>query len=257
VKDTVIAFAWEPKGIRFAIIHGENTAKSDVSFYSMGEGISAKVKLIKTVEKKAANHLFWSPKGGNLVLAGLRNLNGQLEFFNVDTMETLGNDEHSMCTGIEWDATGRYVVTVVSHWVHQMETGYHLYTFAGKVVHKVMRDRFFQLLWRPRPPSYLSAQKEADVRKNLKIYSKVYDEEDEAEQRLVEIEKRRRLEALRGEFYAILRDRQDAYRARHAERAKLRGGRESDDEADWEEVEEWVEEVVEETEEPVKDEDQD
>lgn len=36
----------------------------------------------------------------------------------------------------------------------------------------------FQFLWRPRPPSQLSKEQEEDLVKNLKKYSKKYDEED-------------------------------------------------------------------------------
>lgn len=35
IKDPVHAFAWEPKGDRFALIHGENQNRPDISFYSM------------------------------------------------------------------------------------------------------------------------------------------------------------------------------------------------------------------------------
>ncbi len=40
------------------------------------------------------------------MLAGLKALNGQLEFFNVDEMETMATAEHFMATDVEWDPTG-------------------------------------------------------------------------------------------------------------------------------------------------------
>ena len=62
LKDHVIAFAWEPKGDKFAIIHGDapapNTSPSpaSVSFYSMEaiKGKDATVKLIRTIEDARA-----------------------------------------------------------------------------------------------------------------------------------------------------------------------------------------------------------
>lgn len=42
------------------------------------------------------------------------------------------------------------------------------------------RDRFQQLSWRPRVPSLLPKEKEEEIKKNLKEYSRRYDEEDEA-----------------------------------------------------------------------------
>ena len=41
------------------------------------------------------------------MLAGFKALNGQLEFFNVDEMETMATAEHFMATDVEWDPTGR------------------------------------------------------------------------------------------------------------------------------------------------------
>lgn len=42
------------------------------------------------------------------------------------------------------------------------------------------KDRFQQLSWRPRVPSLLPKEKEEEIKKNLKEYSKKYEEEDEA-----------------------------------------------------------------------------
>ena len=175
----IVAFAWEPKGHRFAVIHGDG-ARPDVSFYTMIDKDSAinKVKLIGTLKNKTANHLFWSPTGGTIVLAGLKTMNGQFEFFNVDEMETMASAEHFMATDVEWDPTGRYVTTAVTS-VHQMENGFHVWTFNGVLLYKHGRERFYQFLWRPRAPSLLGAEKEAEIAKNLKKYSKRFEELDD------------------------------------------------------------------------------
>lgn len=44
----------------------------------------------------------------------------------------------------------------------------------------LQRDKLYQFSWRPRMPSLLPPEKEAEIAKNLKAYSKRYDEEDEA-----------------------------------------------------------------------------
>jgi translation initiation factor 3 subunit B len=176
----IVAFAWEPKGHRFAVIHGDG-ARPDVSFYAMMDKDSAvnKVKRIGTLQNKTANHLFWSPQGGTIVLAGLKTMNGQFEFFNVDEMETMASAEHFMATDVEWDPTGRYVTTAVTS-VHQMENGFHVWTFNGRLLYKHGRERFYQFLWRPRAPSLLGAEKEREIAKNLKKYSKRFEELDDA-----------------------------------------------------------------------------
>lgn len=59
-----------------------------------------------TLTNKAVNGIHWSPNGHNIVLSGLKALNGQLEFFNVDEFEILAAAEHFMATNVEWDPTG-------------------------------------------------------------------------------------------------------------------------------------------------------
>ena len=132
--EKIIAFAWEPQGHRFCIIHGEG-ARPDVSFYTMRDGGGSKLKHLATFKGKSANAIFWSPAGRHLVLAGLKGLNGQLEFFSADEMETLATAEHFMCTDVDWDPTGRYVATSVTA-VHAMENGFNVWSFNGQLLYR-------------------------------------------------------------------------------------------------------------------------
>lgn len=65
----------------------------------------------------------------------LQQMNGQLEFYNVEEAETMATGEHFMCTDIEWDPTGRYVATVVTS-VHQMENGFNLWSWNGNLMYR-------------------------------------------------------------------------------------------------------------------------
>jgi translation initiation factor 3 subunit B len=40
------------------------------------------------------------------VLAGMRNMNGVLEFIDTADFTVMNSGEHFMCTDIEWDPTG-------------------------------------------------------------------------------------------------------------------------------------------------------
>ena len=144
IKDSVVAFAWEPKGHRFCLVHGEQP-RPDISFYTMLKEGKAAVSLLKTLEKKPVNELFWSPMGHHIVLAGLKNLNGMLNFYNVDEMESMNEDEHFLCTDLVWDPTGRYVCTYVSAFRQPMENGYTIWNFAGRPQLRTAKDKFFQV----------------------------------------------------------------------------------------------------------------
>lgn len=62
-----------------------------------------------------------------------------------------------------------------------MENGYHLWDFKGSLLREEHIDKFKQFLWRPRPPTMLSKEEQKQIRKNLREYSKQFDEEDQFE----------------------------------------------------------------------------
>ena len=61
-----------------------------------------------------------------------------------------------------------------------MENGYHLYTFAGQALREEPLEAFKQWAWRPRPERLLSKEEMKTVRKNLREYSRQFDETDAA-----------------------------------------------------------------------------
>lgn len=63
--------------------------------------------------------LFQLLKIMSFFLTGLKAYNGQLEFYNVDELETMATAEHFMATDIDWDPTGRQVLNCLSYsfWV--------------------------------------------------------------------------------------------------------------------------------------------
>jgi len=197
-EGNIVAFAWEPKGNRFAIIHGEGS-RPDVSFYTMDK----QLRLLKTLEKRAINSLYWSPQGEFIVLAGLGNLNGTLEFFYVNEMELIGHEDHFNCSAIEWDPTGRYISSVVSFWKHQVETGYNIYSFQGKLLKHVLKDKFYQMIWRPRPASLLSQEKRQSIKANIKKYFQQFREADDKTKKIADRERFNKREAMRLNFEKI------------------------------------------------------
>lgn len=89
------------------------------------QGIAA---FTETLEKRQCNSLFWCPTGQFIVLAGLRSMNGVIEFVDSSDMTVMSlPQEHFMCTDIEWDPTGRYVVSAVSFWAQKVFRMLYLY----------------------------------------------------------------------------------------------------------------------------------
>lgn len=59
-----------------------------------------------------------------------------------------------------------------------MENGFNLHTFSGETLAENPTDKFKQFVWRPRPATLLSKEEQKQVRKNLREYSKEFEEED-------------------------------------------------------------------------------
>jgi translation initiation factor 3 subunit B len=174
IKDLIQAFAWEPVGYKFSIIHGE-PASASVSFYEVKKG--QKPALIKKMERKSCSHLFWSPRGQFIVLASLPT--GSFEF--VDTNNdflVMNSGDHFRASDVEWDPTGRYVVTGVSSWKVKEDNGYNIWSFQGRILKRIMLKNFIQFLWRPRPRTLLSDEQQKDINKNLKKYYPQFESKD-------------------------------------------------------------------------------
>ncbi|KAJ5108325.1 Eukaryotic translation initiation factor 3 subunit B [Penicillium angulare] len=202
LKDTVINFAWEPNGSRFVLITTGEAAsgvavppKTSVSFFATEKkgSTAGNFKLVRTVEKKNSNGIYWSPKGRFVVVATVHSQSSfEIDFWDLDfegekieaekdlaaNLQLMKTNEHYGVTDIEWDSTGRYVVSSASVWTHSMENGWNLHTFAGQTLSENPTEKFKQFLWRPRPPTLLSKEEQKQVRKNLREYSKEFDEED-------------------------------------------------------------------------------
>ncbi|BFZ57869.1 Translation initiation factor 3 subunit b [Savitreella phatthalungensis] len=273
IKDTVINFAWEPKGARFALIQTNDpnlgtplgvTLKTTLAFYALEaakQKHESNFKLVRAIDRKTCNSLAWSPKGRFLVAATLGSTSTfDLEFWDVDfegdkkedekefaaNLQCLSTAEHYGITDLEWDPSGRYLTTSSSFWKHKMENGFTLWDFKGQQIAEQPLENFKQIIWRPRPPSLLSKADQKQIRKNLRDYSRTFDDEDNLKQNEAArelLEERRRLvdewnEWREGVLRRLAEDRKYLNKPQHWAERLLSKQQET------EKVEELVEEVI-------------
>ena len=145
LKDTVINFAWEPKGDRFVLITaGEAAAgsavapKTAVHFFcpekTKPTGLG-NFKLLRTIEKKNSNGIYWSPKGRFVAVATVAvQQHFDIDFWDLDyegekpesekdlsaNLMLMNTQDHYGLTDVDWDPTGRYVVSSASVWTHSV-----------------------------------------------------------------------------------------------------------------------------------------
>ena len=143
IKDTVINFAWEPKGDRFVVITTTEpigpTAvppKTSVAFFCPEKAkgsVIGNFRHLRTLEKKNSNSIYWSPKGRFVVVATIANQqSSDLDFFDLDfegekpesdkdltaNLQLMNVADHYGVTDLQWDPSGRFVASWASVWKH-------------------------------------------------------------------------------------------------------------------------------------------
>ena len=101
-----------------------------------------------------------------------------------------------------------------------------------------------QFSWRPRPPSFLSPEKEEEIAKNLKKYSKKYEAEDQDVSMLLSEQDREKRRLLKEEWESWVNKWKKYHEEEKLEREKLRDGEVSDEEEEYEAKEVEYEEVL-------------
>mmetsp|Transcript_12349 Transcript_12349/g.18517 ORF Transcript_12349/g.18517 Transcript_12349/m.18517 type:complete len:281 (-) Transcript_12349:111-953(-) len=252
-KDAVTAFAWEPRGSKFAIVHAESPAstKTKVTFFDMKKSVETKTKKgkktitttslvselnkIETLEGKQCNLLFWSPRGGIIILASLGDqASGTLEFYDTEH-KTLAIKEHYRCTEVTWDPSGRTVASTVvqpvggGHYKFAMDNGYILWSCQGKQLYQKSFESFYQFQWRPRE-SLLSDEKINEVVKNLKKYEKRFDKAGKERARALYLEQTKGKRRLRSIYRERVSRLNQFYEQQRQAKIALCDGYDSDDE---------------------------
>ncbi len=162
-------------------------------------------------------------------MAGLRSMNGILEFVDTADFTTMNNGEHFMCTDVEWDPTGRYLMTGVSWWGHKVDNAYWMWSFQGRILKRYQVDRFCQFLWRPRPPTLLAKKQIQKIKKNLKTeYSPAFDVEDKFLTTKVSEELVQKRRDMFQKFDEWRKAKMEVYKERKEQRIELRGGVDTD-----------------------------
>ncbi|TIB70164.1 hypothetical protein E3P77_00082 [Wallemia ichthyophaga] len=258
LKDIVTFFAWEPRGERFTIITQSDTSnsqqmapgvlvKSCVSFYQLDK-TKGDFKLLKTLDNKSVNTIHWNPRGRYLVLSTIGSQSKfDLELWDVDygmdekkeDIAQIAQVEFYGVTDIEWDPSGRFLAASASFWRHQAENGYAIWDLKGQEVVKTSIEKFKQFLWRPRPKTLLPKDEQKKIRKNLRDYSRTFEDEDAAEESNVSAElltQRKMLVNKWNEWRKLCREQLTQIAAENAT---------GEDDTT---VEEWVDEIIEESE---------
>jgi len=265
VDEVIKGFYWEPKGNRFALLtEGQTAQKTNLYFFSLEANKCVQVGQFE-LPSGAYNNLFWAPDGQYFVIASITGDNDYMDAHKTGELmwgrltpspehkvDMLYKDEQYNLTNVEWDPSGRFVLTsVVQPITHAsaalgQDTGYNIWSFQGRLMHRVMMEKLYHAAWRPHPPTYLTSEKERDVRKNLKAHSKRFDRADDMAKDKARNEVREIKERKIREF----KDKMDALEGRFLDHARqphigwAEAWERFDDDHRWKDVTEPVEEII-------------
>ncbi|CEM02104.1 unnamed protein product [Vitrella brassicaformis CCMP3155] len=257
LRENLKLFQWENSGSRFAVLlQDETTHAQMIRFYQMKGRGKGTCEIITSFDiSSQINQVYWSPLGTHFVLASLGS-DGTLLFGNLSAdgkPDIVHKDEHFMVNEVMWDPTGRYVITAVtvpmvsggaSAWRYNMEAGFAIWSFQGRLQYKAQKERLYHVAWRPRPPALVSPEKIDEVKKNLKEYSKNYDRIDEELKRSKREEFQGARKEKMDEFLEMLRAMDDARKDHPSYDDWEDGWDDLEDQIEWEEIEEQFEEEI-------------
>uniref|UniRef100_A0A1I8F5R1 EIF2A domain-containing protein n=1 Tax=Macrostomum lignano TaxID=282301 RepID=A0A1I8F5R1_9PLAT len=125
-----------PHGSKFAMVQGIASKGLSVVFYQVN---AHDIEKVKVLEKR-----------------------------NVNTDQLVAYWSTSGATDIEWDPTGRYVVTTVSFWHVKVDNASHVYSSHGTLLYKLNKLESESLSVR----LATEAANSANIKKNMKTYSR-------------------------------------------------------------------------------------
>lgn len=261
IKDTVKSFHWEPKGNRFCMLTTDEQGHNlKAVFYAITIGETKQVASFDL--HVGIGFVCWAPAGQYLVLGAKQNGGGELIFAQIDDknkFDVLHKDEHFLLTDVYWDPSSRYFISAVTQTQtvggprYQTESGYKVWSFQGRLLSVGTKEKLYQLLWRPHPPSLLSDKELTDVKKNLKSYSKRYDQTDEVSREATKQEQQKERAQQNEKFQKVL-DKLKAFKDSKFEKTGWKAAWEKLEAlSKWEILTEDVEEILEEKEEVIKD----
>ncbi|CAD5212047.1 unnamed protein product [Bursaphelenchus okinawaensis] len=227
LAEPFVSFGWEPKGDRFCVLQGSSN-KTIPCLYKIEKDKPTPQVLARMESGIQLNTVSWAPQGGYLTVYGNGSTAGNVFFIDVNGSETTKTKtvEHPNLNYCAWDPTGRYFVTGSFHSRH--DASYRIHSFQGRELYKKSIETIMRFRWRPRPPVHLTEQKQKEIKRNLKITSQKFEEEDRREQQKLSkelVEKRR---IITKEFEARRKAHKEAYEKEKSERVRLRRGIDTD-----------------------------
>lgn len=123
-NDMVQAVEWTPNGERFIVISG--TQPATATLYDKD------ASPLFEFGKRFRNTIKINPFSQVAMIGGFGGLNGQMDFWDLDTMKELGNSRSELAVGIEWSPDGLSLMTSVLYETVKVDNDIRFFDITGR-----------------------------------------------------------------------------------------------------------------------------
>ena len=133
---------WSPCEDVFIVIAGFMPATSH--FYSAAGNKKDQIA------KHHRNTVKWNPFGSLFLIAGFGNLQGEVDVYEKNSLELVGNCRASSTVYCEWGPCGKVFVAATLCPRMRVDNGYSMYKYTGELLFRVMEPfELWQVAWTP------------------------------------------------------------------------------------------------------------
>lgn len=240
----VVSCAWQNGTNRFAVVHGKDSHKK----FAVYE-IDSKKNIVLIGEKDTLiTEILWAPQGNQVVLYSKEKY--KLVFYSIGDKGISDIEErtYTNLNYLEWDPSGRYLIVAKTVELKSTQsstgTGYIIYNGQGEIVCQYLMEKFYQILWRPRPKFILPKEAHTKLLTEYEHLTKKYAEQDREIKKRSKQEKLRKENEKKTEFLALLQKNRETW-IKTAEDRKVLYGRSDEEERNrWSLEQNNVEEVI-------------
>ncbi|KAL1890573.1 hypothetical protein Cpir12675_005325 [Ceratocystis pirilliformis] len=141
-------FDWSPNSKEFGVVYGFMPAKAKI--------FNSRAVATHEFPTCPRNEIFFSPDGRFAIVAGLGNLAGQVDVYD------LGKDYRKLCTiesgnpsVLEWSPDSRYIMTATLSPRLRVDNGVKLWHVTGPLMYNEDMTELLQISWKPVAPQDL------------------------------------------------------------------------------------------------------
>ncbi|XP_067943859.1 eukaryotic translation initiation factor 2A-like [Watersipora subatra] len=142
----VYNIAWHPSGTEFTVLYGYMPAKCTI--------FNMKNDVVFDFGTGPRNQLFYNPFGNILCLAGFGNLQGNLEFWDVEAKKLISSVSAKDATCFLWSADGCHALTATLSPRIRVGNGYKIWHYTGSLMKQETLSanmELWQAEWSPVP----------------------------------------------------------------------------------------------------------